>query len=73
MATVSPWTNMVILVWELVPSAFAALENARAVILEINTNMPRVLGGNQESIHISQVDYVLESSNMPLLLFLMYC
>lgn len=48
------------------PSAFAAIENARAVILEINTNMPRVLGGNQESIHISQVDHVVESSNMPL-------
>ena len=48
------------------PSAWAAIEKAQYVLLEVNTNMPRVLGGNQESIHISQVDYVVESSNMPL-------
>ena len=48
------------------PSAWAAIEKAEYVLLEVNTNMPRVLGGNQESIHISQVDYVVESSNMPL-------
>ncbi|MDD4549342.1 MAG: acetyl-CoA hydrolase/transferase C-terminal domain-containing protein, partial [Syntrophomonadaceae bacterium] len=51
------------------PSAWAAVEKSQYVILEVNTNMPRVLGGNQESIHISQVDYVFESSNfeMPIL------
>ena len=48
------------------PSAWAAIERAQYVLLEVNTNMPRVLGGNQESIHISQIDYVVESSNMPL-------
>ena len=48
------------------PSAWAAIEKAQYVLLEVNTNMPRVLGGNQESIHISQIDYVVESSNMPL-------
>jgi len=48
------------------PSAWAAIEKAQYVLLEINANMPRVLGGNQESIHISQADYVVESSNMPL-------
>ncbi|NLX01154.1 MAG: butyryl-CoA:acetate CoA-transferase [Syntrophomonadaceae bacterium] len=48
------------------PSTWAAIEKAQYVIVEINTNMPRVLGGNQECIHISQVDYVVESSNMPL-------
>ncbi|HOB11596.1 MAG TPA: acetyl-CoA hydrolase/transferase C-terminal domain-containing protein [Syntrophomonadaceae bacterium] len=48
------------------PSAMAAAETADYVLLEINTNMPRVLGGNQEHIHISQVDYVVESSNQPL-------
>jgi butyryl-CoA:acetate CoA-transferase len=48
------------------PSAWAAIEQAQYVLLEVNTNMPRVHGGNQESIHISQVDYVVESSNMPL-------
>jgi len=48
------------------PSAWAAIEKAQYVLLEVNTNMPRVLGGNQESIHISQIDYVVESTNMPL-------
>jgi len=48
------------------PSAWAAIERAQYVMVEVNTNMPRVLGGNQESIHISQIDYVVESSNMPL-------
>jgi butyryl-CoA:acetate CoA-transferase len=48
------------------PSATAAVENAEYVMLEINTNMPRVLGGSQECIHISQVDYVVETSNPPL-------
>jgi butyryl-CoA:acetate CoA-transferase len=48
------------------PSAMAAAETADYVLLEVNTNMPRVLGGNQEHIHISQVDYVVESSNQPL-------
>ncbi|HHV16936.1 MAG TPA: butyryl-CoA:acetate CoA-transferase [Gelria sp.] len=48
------------------PSAWAAIEQAEYVLLEVNTNMPRVLGGNQEAIHISQTDYVVESSNMPL-------
>ncbi len=45
------------------PSAWAAIEKADYVIVEINTNMPRVLGGNQESIHISQVDYLVETNN----------
>lgn len=48
------------------PSAMAAIEKADYVILEVNTNMPRVLGGNQEHIHINQVDFVVESSNQPL-------
>ena len=47
-------------------SAMAAVENAEYVLVEVNSNMPRVLGGNQESIHISQVDFVVESSNQPL-------
>jgi len=45
------------------PSAWAAIEKAQYVLVEVNTNMPRVLGGNQEAIHISQVDYVVETSN----------
>lgn len=48
------------------PSSWAAIETADYVILEINNNMPRVLGGNQESIHISQVDFIVEGDNPPL-------
>ncbi len=45
------------------PASMASAETAETVILEINTNMPRVLGGGQEHIHISQVDYIIEGSN----------
>jgi acyl-CoA hydrolase len=45
---------------------WASIERAECVIIEVNENMPRVLGGNQESIHISQVTYVVESSNPPI-------
>lgn len=47
-------------------ACMAAIENAEYVIVEVNENMPRVLGGNQECIHISQVTYVVEGSNPPL-------
>lgn len=47
-------------------ASWASIEKARCVILEINRNIPRVLGGNQECIHISQVDLVVESTNPPL-------
>lgn len=39
---------------------------ANRVILEVNENVPRVLGGSEDSIHISMVDYVIEGSNTPL-------
>lgn len=45
------------------PSAMAAFETAKYRILEVNPKMPRVLGGGQEGIHISQVDYVIEVDN----------
>lgn len=48
------------------PANMAAIENAEYVILEVNTNMPRVLGGNQESIHINMADFIIESNNEPL-------
>jgi butyryl-CoA:acetate CoA-transferase len=34
---------------------------AKFVILEVNPNIPWVMGGNQECIHISEVDYVVEA------------
>lgn len=43
----------------------AICEKAKVVILEVNPNIPRCLGGREESIHISQVDYIVEA-NWPL-------
>ncbi len=40
---------------------------AKTVIVEVNENMPRVPGGSEDCIHISMVDYIIESSNPPLL------
>lgn len=48
------------------PSSMSAFETANYLILEVNKNIPRVLGGGEECIHISQVDYVVESSNPPI-------
>lgn len=44
----------------------AVCDRARQVIVEINQNQPRCLGGYHEAIHISQVDYIVEGSNPPL-------
>ncbi|MEX8504291.1 acetyl-CoA hydrolase/transferase family protein [Leptothrix ochracea] len=40
---------------------------ARRIIVEVNTQAPRCLGGLDESIHISKVDRVVEGPNSPLL------
>ncbi|WP_066635610.1 acetyl-CoA hydrolase/transferase family protein [Desulfolucanica intricata] len=46
-------------------SAFskATIDKAKIVIVEVNQNMPRVLGGYEECVHITDVDYIVESSN----------
>lgn len=44
----------------------AVCDRAAQVIVEINQNQPRCLGGFHEAIHISQVDYIVESDNPPL-------
>ena len=41
----------------------ACCEKADTVIVEVNKNMPRCLGGFEESIHISKVDMIVEGSN----------
>lgn len=46
-------------------NGWAAMETAQIRILEVNQKMPRCLGGNQECIHVSQVDYIIESKNEP--------
>lgn len=40
-----------------------AVKRAKTVIVEVNENMPRCLGGFQESVHVSQVDMIVEGSN----------
>ena len=44
----------------------AMLEQTEVVIVEVNQNMPRCLGGFEERIHISQVDMIVEGSNPPI-------
>ncbi len=39
---------------------------ADLVILEINNNIPRIPGGSEDAVHITQVDYLIEGSNKPL-------
>lgn len=39
------------------------LDTADVVIVEVNEKLPRILGGFGESIHISQVDYVVEGEH----------
>lgn len=45
----------------------AYLSKAKKIVVEVNTKAPRCLGGLAESIHISQVDMVVEGPNSPLL------
>ncbi|MDR1616948.1 MAG: butyryl-CoA:acetate CoA-transferase [Syntrophomonadaceae bacterium] len=39
----------------------------KKVIVEVNDKVPFVLGGYDEAIHISDVDYIVESDNQPLI------
>jgi len=45
------------------------LQIAQTVILEVNENICRLSGANQNCIHISRADYVVPSSNAPLMPF----
>ena len=42
------------------------LEKADVVIVEVNEHLPRIYGGFDESIHISDVDYIVEGEHAPL-------
>lgn len=42
------------------------LEKADVVILEVNEHLPHILGGFDECIHLSEVDYVVEGPHDPL-------
>lgn len=45
----------------------AYCRKAKTVIVEVNQRAPRCLGGLDESIHISEVDFVVEGPNNPLI------
>lgn len=45
----------------------AIIDNAKTVIVEVNATLPNCLGGAGESVHISEVNYVVESENQPIL------
>ena len=44
----------------------AAITKAKTIVVEINENIPHCLGGNQESVHVSRVDYIIEGPNPPI-------
>ena len=46
---------------------YAAVEKSKHIIVEVNENMPRCLGGFEEGIHISQVDAIVEGDNPAIL------
>ncbi|MGE5405134.1 MAG: acetyl-CoA hydrolase/transferase family protein, partial [Candidatus Saccharibacteria bacterium] len=43
----------------------SVIDKAKKIVVEVNTSVPVCLGGNRESIHISQVDYIVESTSNP--------
>jgi butyryl-CoA:acetate CoA-transferase len=45
----------------------ATAKMADTVIIEVNKNVPYCLGGKDEKIHISEVDYIVEGDHQPLL------
>ncbi len=47
--------------------ARAVCERAQVVMVEINQNMPRCLGGYEEAVHISEVDHIVEGDNPALI------
>ncbi|MBR3275609.1 MAG: butyryl-CoA:acetate CoA-transferase [Eubacterium sp.] len=41
----------------------AVCEMADKIVVEVNQNMPRCLGGFEEAVHISNVDFIVEGDN----------
>lgn len=44
----------------------AVCETGKKIIVEVNKNMPRCLGGFEEGVHITNVDMIVEGSNAPI-------
>lgn len=45
----------------------AQLMQSKKIVVEVNSSMPVCYGGFWESIHISDVDYIVESDNAPMI------
>ncbi len=45
----------------------SVIKKAKKVIVEVNSNVPVCLGGNDESVHISDVDFIIETNNEPMI------
>ncbi len=45
----------------------AACERSKCIIVEVNENVPRCLGGFDNVIHVSKVDGIIEGDNPPML------
>jgi butyryl-CoA:acetate CoA-transferase len=48
------------------PGTRVIVNQAKKVLLEVNHNMPKVLGGNGEQVHVSEADYIVEGSSPPM-------
>lgn len=44
----------------------AVCQTAKKIIVEVNENMPRCLGGTEVGVHISQVSAIVEGNNAPI-------
>jgi len=44
----------------------AVCEGAKKIVVEVNENVPRCLGGFDEGIHVSKVDMIIEGTNPPI-------
>ncbi len=47
--------------------SMSMVDASKVVIAEVNTAIPQCLGGARESIHISQIDYLVHGDNKPLI------
>jgi len=45
----------------------AMCRKARTIVVEVNNQCPRCLGGLEEGIHISEIDFIVEGPNRPLI------
>lgn len=67
MFTVAPMDSNGYFNFSLTNSASKAItEKAKVIILEINNKLPMALGGQENCIHISDVDYIVEGDNLDL-------